>query len=219
MHSLSEESYMNRFNEIYNLLTDYQGDELYNKLSSRLDMQQYFRKMGMDYLLMNGDYTDEIYFYSTVLQGDIQFMIIPWDYDDIFQNHPHEVGVSWGIGKIFGNRSYPTQQDIYDEIGDKLIFSIEDDLDYVIAKDSLLYLAYEGVFTALINELNSSIFEDLFYTIKQELTPYYADPEIVAQSRFDADSTNLELWRANLEHKQMLLEERLVQIKNQLNRR
>ncbi len=216
LHFIPEETYINRFKEIYTYLTEYEGSELYHVLSQRIDIQQYFRKMGIDYLLMNGDYTDEIYLYSVVQQNTIRYQLIPWDYDDIFRSKPHEVGVAWGVGHLFGDRYYATHQDILDEIGDKLIFSIEEDLDYAIARDSFMYARYEETLSELLDELDPQIFETLFDQVQLELTPFYNNQEVVAQSQFDADPTSHDLWQNNMVEKQSLIEERLETMKKQL---
>jgi len=86
------EEYVNRYKELYTRLPSLEGEALNAHLSQRIDLDQYFRRMGIEYLLRNGDYTDEIYFYSRIEEDNIRYHIIPWDYDDIFSSRPHEVG-------------------------------------------------------------------------------------------------------------------------------
>lgn len=213
----SREEYESRFKEIYSVLPQYHGEQLYEQLSLRLNMEQYFRKMGIDYLLQNGDYTDEIYLYAMIQNGQIQYRIIPWDYDDLFIDQPHEVGVSWGTGTIFGKRSYESVEDIYDEIGDKMIFSIEDDLDYAIAMDAFVYERYEETLSELIREIETAGFQELFEKIRIELAPFYSINEIVSQSNYDRDPSSIKLWQNNMLEKQAFLEQRLDFMKNKLN--
>ncbi len=216
-HYIPEEDYVARFKEIYSILPELEGVDLYDALSQRINLQQYFRKMGIDYLLMNGDYTDEVYLYSKVQQDSIRYQLIPWDYDDIFTSLPHEVGRTWGTGKLFGTRIYDSHQDVLDEIGDKLIFSIEEDLDYVITRDPFMYAKYEEEITNLFVGLDAQIFEDLFSQLKGELTPFYNNKEVVAQSQFDRDPSSHNLWETNMMEKQILLEERFNNMLNQLD--
>jgi len=211
------EEYETRFREVYTQLPYFEGEDLYDALGQRIDLNQYFRKMGIDFLLQNGDYTDEIFFYSSIEDNEIHFSIIPWDYDDIFSTYPHEVGRSWGIGKIFGIRSYNTRQDIYDEIGDKMIFSIEDDLDYAIAMDSLMYVRYVSTLSNLLKNMNPETIKVLFDQVEDELTPFYSESDIILQSQFDNNSTSLELWRNNMHEKRVFLEQRLEYMQNQLD--
>lgn len=212
-HSIPREDYETRFKEIYSKLTLLQGEALYEALNQRLDLEQYFRKMGIDYLLQNGDYTDELYLYALVQQDQIRFSIIPWDYDDLFRNYPHEVGITWGTGHLFGDRYYATHQDILDEIGDKMIFSIEDDLDYAIAMDPYLYERYETCLAAMIEKMAPEDLDALFEQVKYELLPFYYKEGIVKQSKFDQDETNYNLWLDNMEEKKAFLKKRLTAMK------
>ncbi len=215
-HSRPREEYETRFRELYTQLPYTNGEELYEAINQRIDLNQYFRKMGIDYLLQNGDYTDEIYLYAMIEQDVIRFKIIPWDYDDIFREYPHEVGRSWGTGTLFGNRVYNSHQDIFDEIGDKLIFSIEDDLDYAIAMDSFLYARYESTLDNLVKSIDVEDIEALFDQVENELAPFYNDWDVILQSQYDNNPTSLELWQNNMHDKQTLLEERLASMKSQL---
>lgn len=215
-YNIQEDEYISRFNGIYPLLKLHEGEALYQELSERINMEHYFRKMGIDYLLKNGDYSDEIFLYALVQGDDIQFDIIPWDYDDLFSDHPHEVGVTWGTGTMFGNRTYPIYQDVLDVLGDKLIFSIEDDLDYIIATDSVLYARYEEELRDLVKVIEAWGFETLFGQIRSELASYYQNKEIVDQSTLDRDPTTRRIWEKNMEEKQLFLEKRLAAMKKQL---
>jgi hypothetical protein len=181
-----------------------------------MDLEQYFRKMGIDYLLQNGDYTDEIYFYSMIQDNKARFSIIPWDYDDLFQSYPHEVGHTWAIGRLFGDRYYASHQDVLDEIGDKLIFSIEDDLDYSIAMDPYLYTKYESSLKAMIKKMDQEDIDVLFDQVQNELTPYYEREEVVAQSSFDERECTYDTWEENMLEKKTLIKERLAAMQEQL---
>lgn len=216
-HFISLNDYRSHYNDIYRLIIRYEGEELYRQLEAHLNLGSYFRKMGIDYLLRNGDYTDEIYFYALISGDQIQYQIIPWDYDDIFSDQPHEVGVSWGTGTVFGERNYPTYQDVLNELGDKLIFSIEDDLDYIISQDSFLYSKYEDELRILLDDLERVGFQSLFAKLRSELGPYYQDEKIVSQSKYDREATSQKKWEDNMQEKQSMLEERLRYMKNKLN--
>ena len=215
--NIPRDSYENRFREIYSLITELEGEALYDELSQRINLEQYFRKIGIDFLLQNGDYTDEIYLYALIHKGLIRFNIIPWDYDDIFNSTPHEVGLTWGTGNLFGDRHYPTHQDVLDELGGKMIFSIEDDLDYAIAMDLYLYDRYESTLKAMITNIVPEDIDVLFDQIRNELLPFYYLEEVVAQSRFDRDETSFQQWEENMKDKRTFIKERLLFMKEQLN--
>ena len=217
-YNIPRDTYKARFREIYELLPDLQGEALFQALDQRVDLTHYFRKMGIDFLLKNGDFTDEVFFYSQLRQGHISFRIIPWDYDDIFSTYPHEVGRSWGIGKQFGNRSYDTQQDIYDEIGEKMVFSIEDDLDYAIARDSFLYARYEQSLSEWLEEIKPGDVDALFDRLEKELGPYYLEEEVITQSQYDLHPTSPEQWQANMAEKRIQIKDRLEMMKVRLQK-
>lgn len=209
--------YENRFHQIYNSLTRFQGEELYRELSDRLDLGLYFRKMGIDYLLKNGDYTDELYLYTRVARDTIRFYPIPWDYDDLFSDLPHEVRVSWGTGTLFGKRSYESMEDVYEDVGEKLIFSIEDDLDYAIAKDSVLYSYYIHELKDLFQEVDRDLIERIFLQTETELSTFYNSISVVEQSQHDRDMTTRELWIENMSDKKGLILRRLEAMQQQVN--
>jgi spore coat protein H len=214
--NIPRENYETRFKEIYSSLTSLQGEALYNALNERLDLEQYFRKMGIDYLLQNGDYTDEVYLYALLHQDKPRFSIIPWDYDDLFRSYPHEVGLTWGTGRLLGDRHYATHQDILDEIGDKMIFSIEDDLDYSIAIDPYLYARYESTLVAMLEKMDLEDIDAIFEQVRSELIPFYYQEELVAQSRYDQRGTSFSLWEENMEEKKVFIKDRLAGMKAQL---
>ncbi len=211
-----QEEYVSRYKDIYTHLPELDGEALYEALESRLDINQYFRKMGLDYLLQNGDYTDEVYFYAMIRQNQIRYKIIPWDYDDIFSTNPHEVGRSWGPGTLFGERKYDSHQDVLDEIGQKMIFSIEDDLDYAIAMDPFLYARFEETLVELMLTLDANALGTLFEQLEDELTPFYNDEAMILQSNYDHTPTSFEIWQSNMQEKRVLLEERLESMRRQL---
>jgi spore coat protein H len=211
-----EIDYKTRYLEIYDQLTTLNGLMLYDETASRINIEQYFHKMAIDYLLKNGDYTDEIFLYAQIEQDLIRYHIIPWDYDDIFKNKPHEVGLTWGTGKIYGDRYYETIEDIYDEIGDKLIFSIEDDLDYTIAMDSILYMKYTESFGQLLETVDEQLIERVFMETENELISFYNSYTVVEQSKYDRDKTDKELWMSNMEEKKTFLLDRLNETKSRL---
>jgi len=211
------EEYENRFREIYSSLQLYQGEELYNEISQRLDLEQYFRKMGIDYLLQNGDYTDELYLYAMVKQDTIRFHPVPWDYDDVFAKNPHEIGRSWGMGTVFGTRYYETIQDVYDDVGHTLVYSIEDDLDYAIARDPFLYAKYEEAISRMFNTLDKEMIDEIFNKTTNELSTFYNSFSVIEQSMYDQHKTTKELWIDNMREKQIFIEDRLGFIQDWLN--
>ncbi len=214
---ITPEVYTSRFREIYSLLRTHQGEDLYRELSARLNLDLYFRKIGIDYLLRNGDYTDELFLYSRVEQDTIRYYPVPWDYDDLFNAEPHEVGTPWGPGTVFGKRYYETVEDVSNVVGSKLIFSIEDDLDYTIAQDPYLYAKYVEVLTGLFQELKAADIDEIFAQLEDELSTFYQSEAVIEQSFYDVQPTSQKIWQDNMKEKRAFLLERLAAIQQQLN--
>ncbi|MFA9392622.1 MAG: CotH kinase family protein [Prolixibacteraceae bacterium] len=216
--NLSSDYYIDLYRQIYSLLKDYSGEELYNELSKRLNLTNYMRKIIIDFLLKNGDYTDEISLYASDKDGMKYFDILPWDYDDIFAEQPHEVGRDWSVGMVYGTRNYETYDDVLKEIGNKLIFSIEDDIDYTIAMDDFLYQKYleelQFVCATLSNDRIGQIFEEL----RTEVEPFYEIPEVISQSKFDMNATSIKLFEKNIAEKQEFISNRVVWINDQISK-
>lgn len=158
--------YRGYYTQIYKSLRKFNGEELYNVLSDWIDMDSYMKWLAFNFFVQNGDYSDEVFFY---IDPKIKkYRIIPWDYDDIFANAPHE-------GKAQRNKA----------IGDKLLFSSEDNLDKKIASDPYLYKVYLSKFKEVLEELSPVLLKQVFENSYAELYPFYADNEIISNSEFD----------------------------------
>jgi hypothetical protein len=200
--------YIARFQKIYSNLTSYSGQQIYDTLSAYMDLEQYFKKLSIDMLIKNGDYTDEIIFYTKIKDNKEIFGVFPWDLDDIFADQPHEIGRDWAVGTIFGLREYSSMDDVIADVGSKLLFSIEDDLDYEIARDSVLYQQYLKTLRTVIEKIDIATIDKIFDYTKEHIGAFYANDSIIAQSRFDVDETNYNLFVTNLAGKRQMLKDR-----------
>jgi hypothetical protein len=203
-----ENAYRESFKNIYNTLTMYKGEQLFQKLSEQMNIDNYMRKMAFDMLVENGDNTDEIFFYGIETKNGVYFDILPWDYDDIFAGKPHEVGRSWAIGSIFGERVYTSHDEVLNELQGRLIFTIEDDIEYAIAFDDYLYARYLENLKWVLSMLDTESIEASFAQVYAELAPFYNKPIVSEQSVFDVDATNKELFESNYNQKLIFLKER-----------
>jgi hypothetical protein len=211
------EKYIARFKKIYSVIKIYSGQQIYDTLSSYMDIEQYFTKLSIDLLIKNGDYTDEILFYTKIKNGKEIFGVIPWDFDDIFKEQPHEIGRAWAVGDGFGNREYKSMDDVINDVGLKLLFSIEDDLDYKIAIDSFLYQNYLISVRKTITEIDNTVIDKIFEYTFDHVGPFYENDSIIAQSRYDVEQTNYDLFITNLADKRQLLKDRRSWIVNELD--
>lgn len=216
----AQQSYIKSFNRIYSVLTELKGEELYQELSAKMNLESYFRILAVNLILENGDYTDEVYFFSNSADSSsIRFEILPWDYDDIFSQYPHEIGRKDHLaGQCFGQRSYPTYDDYLKETNGRLLFSIEDDLDFAIVKDDYLYAKYLAQLEEVVRMLNTSFIQKSFEKLRQEIEPFYAIPEIINQSEFDEEPTSLTILYRNLQEKENRLIERINWIQEEIIR-
>jgi hypothetical protein len=214
----NEEKYYNLLDMIYSMLPEYSGRQLYDTLSAYIDMEQYFTKLSIDLLVKNGDYTDEVFFFSTVRDDREVLGVFPWDYDDIFADQPHEIGNDWAPGTVFGHRAYFSMDDIVADVGSKLLYSIEDDLDYKIAKDSLIYQQYLKTLRAVIEKIDAAAIDKVFDHTYDHIAPFYSNDSIVKQSRYDVDETDYDLFVTNLGEKREMMKERRAWIIQELDK-
>jgi spore coat protein H len=167
-HSSSKEEvrqFKERYLSLYKSLNRYQHQELFAYLQDRLNLTSYFRWLAFNYFVMNGDYSDEVYFYVPPDFG--KFEIIPWDYDDLFRREPHE-----------GAHVRQAQ------LKDRLVFSLEDDLDRKIAADDVLYARYRVDFKQVLLDRDPESLQRTFDQVLHELELISNDPTLNAASRF-----------------------------------
>ena len=166
MIGLTDKKYLSNYKQLYRSLDKDTGEGLYKILSEYIDLEGYMKWLAFNFLVRNGDYADEVFFY---IDPEIEkYRIIPWDYDDIFAISPHE-------GKEQRNKI----------LGDKLIFSSEDLLDQKIAADPYLYEGYLKRFKEVLDKLSPELLKNVIENSYAELYPFYSDEEIISNSKFD----------------------------------
>jgi spore coat protein H len=159
-------TYKRLYIQMYKTLKEFEGEALYQALLEYIDVDFYMKWLAFNFLVHNGDYSDEVFFY---LDPEInKFRIIPWDYDDIFAVTPHE-----GLKQR------------YKMIGNKLIFSSEDLLDIKIATDPYLYEVYLEKLKEVLETLTPDVLKHVFEKTFAELYPYYSNPEIIGNVQYD----------------------------------
>lgn len=172
--------YRHQFTSIYKLINRYSGEDLYNKLNEIMHVEDYLRWLAFNYIVKNGDYSDELYFY---IDPETQrFRIIPWDYDDILKPEPHE-----GI-QVWRSRMEPSS----------LIFSAEDELDVKIANDPFLYDQYIRCLTDVVRELNEENVGSAIRELYKDLSPLFTSRTVLQAASKDGYTTSIELLRADL---------------------
>lgn len=127
------------------------GDQLYEHLSASLNLELYFRWLAFNYLIMNGDYADELFLY--INPATQLFDVMAWDYDDLFMSSPHE-------GRLARNQ----------EFKERLIYSLEDELDYTIAADDFVYGKYIEVLKTILTICSDELMDEKANQVLLELT-------------------------------------------------
>lgn len=209
---LLPEFYVDRFNSLYGFLSKYEGKQLFDSISSVLNLDNYMKKIAVDNILKNGDYTDEVFFYSKSKPGEkVYFDILPWDYDDVFTDLPHEIGRTDTLcGKVFGLRQYPEYSDYVLETNGRFVFSIEDDLDYKIVKDDYLYQKYLECFKGVLSQIDTLFVERTFTTVYQQVRPFFDDSDVIEQSKFDENKTSIYILETQIKEKKKMLTDRIT---------
>ena len=175
--------YVANYKQIYKSLRKYEGEELYKVLKEYIDLDFYMKWLAFNFLIHNGDYSDEVFFYFDPQIN--RFRIIPWDYDDILATGPHE-------GAVKRNKT----------IGYKLLYSSEDLLDKKIASDPYLYELYLIRLKAVLETLSHGTLKQVIENTYAELYPFYSDKEIISNAQFDryedASLTKLMSYLSNM---------------------
>lgn len=157
------------------------GESLSQVYHSVIDMDAYYKWLAFNYLVLNGDYLDELFFYPDEKSGKLT--IIPWDYDDIFRSEPRE---GW--------------EERNKHLQNSLLFSSESKLDQVIYQNEFLYEQYLVVFEELLSVLSVETIMNTLMQVYSELLTFYREEDIISLSKYDQyGETDLELFEQHLE--------------------
>jgi len=158
-------TYKKQFQSIYSIIKSTSESEQVAQLNKVINLDNYFQFLAFNYLVMNGDYADEVFFY--VDPKNQLFELIPWDYDDILKPVPHE-------GRVERNR----------EFADKKIFSLEESFDRAIAGNKELYTVYEQSLKKMLLTLDSSSLTASAHLVLSELEQLSQDKSIADVTLF-----------------------------------
>jgi spore coat protein H len=177
---LSAREYRKQFESIYSTINSLKEQELANQLQKLINMDSYSRFLAFNYLLMNGDYADEVFLYIDPQHH--WFEVIPWDYDDILRPVPHE-------GRLVRNEAH----------ADKKIFSLEEKLDRAIAGNNTLYQKYEILLKHTLIMLDSAKLSQSAYQVINELEQLNHMKELGEVTLFlDQEPFNFEEAKADI---------------------
>ena len=140
---------------LYTLKDSFNNQELFDTLNSILNLEDYFKWQGINKLLKNGDFLDEVFFYAlpNSVNSSFIFRITAWDYEDIFKP-PHS-------GNGFSN---------------SLLYCNEEPFDVIIAEDSVLYNSYKKTFKKeLEQDITASLLDEIENDLNNTLVPLFND--------------------------------------------
>jgi len=190
-HSISDEyfddedkelakNYKKQFQSIYASINELSGEALVTKLEQLINLDNYFHFIAFNYLIMNGDYADEVFLY--IEPKNQRFEVIPWDYDDILRPVPHE-------GRVKRNSRY----------ADKRLFSLEESLDVAIAGNEQLYSIYEQSMKKMLLTLDSAQLSSTAHQVILELQRLSEDKTMAEATLFlDKQPFNMDLARQDI---------------------
>lgn len=194
--TFSVDEYADEFKSIMNSNASLPNDELYKKLSEKMNIDNYLRLMAANSIAMNGDYIDEVYFYSKDKENTdkVYFDVMAWDLDDLFKT-PH-----WGPWNDFLNKK---------KLSQSLLYSLESKLDRAISGNPDLYARYAKILKSMLkNEFTNEFIDNHAESVKSKILPYLKE-NILAQSLRDDRSAPAYTKSYILK----LLEERKAQLK------
>ena len=129
-------AYKKQYYDLYGM-GKLKGKMLYDDLADKLNTESYFKWLAFNYFVKNGDYADELFLY--IDPNTKLFEVMAWDYDDLLMDYPHE-----------GRTAR------YQILKDRMIFSLEDQLDKTIAADDYVYEHYKRILKMLLENIDNA---------------------------------------------------------------
>ena len=184
-------AYTSGLNSIFSDLKKLKGAELLASLEKKMNFNNYLRMLAVNYLVKNGDYFDELYFYGAKNKaGEIYFDVFPWDFDDAFAAKMH---LSVLPGYSNNSRSGRSEK--------QMLFSFESQIDQAISQDEVLMNKYFEIFGEVVSKLSTEKIDQVITEVDVLLVPYVNDADILAQGSIDiakvpytADGIRIELY-------------------------
>ncbi len=156
------------------------GSEFHDAIAKYLDLDQYYSWLATNYLMKNGDYADEVFFYAAAKGAksldEVKFKILPWDLDDLFKEKMH-----W-------QNFHPSNivATIFNKPSKDLIFNYESALDRALVSNPYTRKMYhDKVRKMLANELSEASIKATIDATRREILPYLT-PEILEASAKDS---------------------------------
>lgn len=155
---------------------DDRDEDRYAALEKNLNLTNYMKWMALAYIMQNGDYSDEVFFFGkTTASGEIMFDIMPWDQDDTFGEQMHQANLLMSINHGM------------EALADRtLVYNFESRIDRAIATNPVLKRKYMNIVKKMITDLQTKgTIRAVVEKVKAKLTPYMANEEIMKSGEVD----------------------------------
>lgn len=162
--------YQQTLKSVHKSIREMHGEQLIATLEKNLNLKNYLKWLAFNYIIKNGDYSDEVYFFGKTnpQTGEIVFDVSPWDMDDSFSEKMHLSGFPTGPNwKMTGNSNK------------QMIYNYESRIDRKVAGDEKLLRMYFEAMAEVVETLSqgSTLFE-IQEKILSDLNPYLDDADI-----------------------------------------
>lgn len=169
------QAYVQALADLHSQAASLKGQKLVELLQSKLNLKAYFRMLAVNYVIHNGDNTDEVFFagYKTA-DGQIKFQAVPWDLDDTFSEEMHmeknPLDFNHGRNKV-------AQQ--------QMLFGFESRLDRAISENQELLNLYFAEISEVLEILKPDLIAGIAQKVEDDLTPYLFVNEILEAGTLD----------------------------------
>jgi len=195
---------------IHKKITKLTGQRFIEEISAQLNLKNYMKWMALNYILKNGDYVDEVYFYGKKqAHGQMYFDISPWDLDDTFSDKMHLAQVP-----TFPNNS------MQEESAKQLIYNYEGRIDLAIARDPVLLEMYFQNMEEVVQQLSKDVVDAEFAKISDKVAVYMMDRDVQKNGQLDVSKQSNEPFviLEDLNAKKNFINARIQSIKSELEK-
>ncbi|AZZ36218.1 hypothetical protein CIK05_05225 [Bdellovibrio sp. qaytius] len=201
--------YQTTLRNLHKSIRELSGDQLIATLEKNLNLKNYLKWLAFNYIIKNGDYSDEVYFFGKKNSaGEIYFDVSPWDLDDSFSADMHLSSFPKGPNYHMTENSQK-----------QMIYNYESRIDRKVAGDAKLLRMYFAAMDEVVSTLSQ---KDVLYKIQQEvianLSPYLDDADIQAAGLLDSVQTRHERAAVedNVKVKMAKINLRMQEVKEEL---
>lgn len=143
---------------------DFAGEALLAEMNRRMDFDQFLRILAFQTLMGNGDYVDEMIFYSTeaVRNGEKLewFQVMAWDMDDLFSACHHS-----------GKHAMEDPHEI--------LYCAEGNIEKAVMIDPAVYARFVWLLEELMNErITADVVDSGLDQTAAALLPFFDDPAV-----------------------------------------